>query len=211
MANTDITQRSQYERSDLLAGGEGLRRGSEKGAAVYSLIALVVGIVLCVAAVATIDNWAQGVVLGVIVADTVALMVAIGPNRKGSVFMAAAYVSSALRHHVRQPAGQFAMERRGGPVPRHAGADLQEVVDLQRIALEVVELVLRPPASLRVEVEGVLGGRGADGSDPVRLTRRLRERRGGLVVVVGEVHGVANAVSRARVVGDRGEVDPRAG
>jgi peptidoglycan/LPS O-acetylase OafA/YrhL len=84
MANTDITQRSQYERSDLLAGGEGLRRGSEKGAAVYTAIALVVGIVLCVAAVATIDNWAQWVVLGVIVAFTVALMVAIGPNRKGS-------------------------------------------------------------------------------------------------------------------------------
>jgi peptidoglycan/LPS O-acetylase OafA/YrhL len=84
MANTDITQRSQYERSDLLAGGEGLRRGSEKGAAVYSVIALVVGIVLCVAAVATIDNWAQWVVLGVILVFTVALMVAIGPNRKGS-------------------------------------------------------------------------------------------------------------------------------
>ena len=84
MANTDITQRSQYERSDLLAGGEGLRRGSEKGAAVYSVIALIVGIVLCVAAVATIDNWAQWVVLGVIVVFTIALMVAIGPNRKGS-------------------------------------------------------------------------------------------------------------------------------
>lgn len=84
MANTDITQRSQYERSDLLAGGEGLRRGSEKGAAVYSVISLVVGIVLCVAAVATIDNWAQWVVLGVIVVFTIALMVAIGPNRKGS-------------------------------------------------------------------------------------------------------------------------------
>ena len=42
MANTDITQRSQYERSDLLAGGEGIRRGSEKGAAVYTVIALIV-------------------------------------------------------------------------------------------------------------------------------------------------------------------------
>ena len=84
MANTDITQRSQYERSDLLAGGEGLRRGSEKGAAIYSVIALIVGIVLCVAAVATIENWAQWVVLGVIVVFTVALMVAIGPNRRGS-------------------------------------------------------------------------------------------------------------------------------
>jgi protein-S-isoprenylcysteine O-methyltransferase Ste14 len=84
MANTDITQRSQYERSDLLAGGEGIRRGSEKGAAVYTVIALIVGIALSIAAVATIENWAQWVVLGVIVVFTVALMVAIGPNRKGS-------------------------------------------------------------------------------------------------------------------------------
>ena len=84
MANTDITQRSQYERSDLLAGGEGIRRGSEKGAAIYSVIALIVGIALCVVAVATIENWAQWVVLGVIVVFTFALMVAIGPNRRGS-------------------------------------------------------------------------------------------------------------------------------
>jgi VIT1/CCC1 family predicted Fe2+/Mn2+ transporter len=84
MANTDISQRSQYERSDLLAGGEGLRRGSEKGAAVYTVIALIVGVALCVAALATIESWAQWLVLGVIVAFTVALMAAIGPNREGS-------------------------------------------------------------------------------------------------------------------------------
>jgi lysylphosphatidylglycerol synthetase-like protein (DUF2156 family) len=84
MANTDITQRAQYERSDLLAGGEGIRRGSEKGAAVYSVIALIIGIVLSVAALATIESWAQWVVLGVIVAFTVAVMAAIGPGRKGS-------------------------------------------------------------------------------------------------------------------------------
>jgi VIT1/CCC1 family predicted Fe2+/Mn2+ transporter len=84
MANTDITQRAQYERSDLLAGGEGLRRGSEKGAAIYTVIALIVGVALSVAALATIESWAQWLVLGVIVAFTVALMVAIGPSRKGS-------------------------------------------------------------------------------------------------------------------------------
>jgi hypothetical protein len=84
MANTDITQRSQYERTDLLAGGEGLRRGSEKGAAVYSVIALIVGAALAYGAFKTIDNWAQWVVLGVVVAFTVAVAVAIGPNRKGS-------------------------------------------------------------------------------------------------------------------------------
>jgi 1,4-dihydroxy-2-naphthoate octaprenyltransferase len=84
MANTDITQRSQYERSDLLAGGEGIRRGSEKGAAIYSIIALIVGIALAVVAVSTIENWAQWVVLGVIVVFTGALMFALGPNRRGS-------------------------------------------------------------------------------------------------------------------------------
>lgn len=84
MANTDITQREQYERSDLLAGGEGIRRGSERGAAVYSVIALVIGVVLAYAALTAIDNWAQWVVLAVIVVFTIAVAVAIGPNRKGS-------------------------------------------------------------------------------------------------------------------------------
>jgi hypothetical protein len=84
MANTDITQRSQYERSDLLAGGEGLRRGSEKGAAIYSVIALLVGIGLSIAALSTIDSWAQWLVLGVIVVFTLAVMAALGPNRRGS-------------------------------------------------------------------------------------------------------------------------------
>jgi 1,4-dihydroxy-2-naphthoate octaprenyltransferase len=84
MANTDITQRSQYERSDLLAGGEGLRRGSEKGSAIYTVIALIIGIALCVVALTTIENWAQWIVLGVIVVTTLAIMAALGPNRKGS-------------------------------------------------------------------------------------------------------------------------------
>jgi VIT1/CCC1 family predicted Fe2+/Mn2+ transporter len=84
MANTDITQRAQYERSDLLAGGEGIRHGAEKGAAIYTVIALIVGVALCVAALATIESWAQWLVLGVIVAFTVAVMAAIAPNRKGS-------------------------------------------------------------------------------------------------------------------------------
>jgi hypothetical protein len=84
MANTDITQRSQYERSDLLAGGEGIRRGSEKGSAIYTVIALIVGIGLCVVALSTIESWAQWLVLGVIVVTTLAIMAAIGPNRGGA-------------------------------------------------------------------------------------------------------------------------------
>ncbi|MGH2984187.1 MAG: hypothetical protein ACRDK5_08030 [Solirubrobacterales bacterium] len=82
MANTDITQRAQYERTDLLAGGEGIRRGSEKGAAIYSVIALVVGVLLSVVAVATIENWAQWVVLGVIVITTIGFAIAVSPNRR---------------------------------------------------------------------------------------------------------------------------------
>ncbi len=84
MANTDITSRTQYERTDLLSSGEGIRRGSERGAAIYSLIALIVGAVLGVAALAAIENWAQWVVLGVIVLFTVAVMFAIGPEREGA-------------------------------------------------------------------------------------------------------------------------------
>ena len=84
MANTDITQRAQYERSDLAAGGEGFRRGSERGAMIYSVIAGIIGIALCVVAVATIESWAQWLVLGVLVVFTGAIMAAIGPNRAGA-------------------------------------------------------------------------------------------------------------------------------
>jgi VIT1/CCC1 family predicted Fe2+/Mn2+ transporter len=84
MANTDITQRAQYERTDLLAGGEGIRRGSERGAAIYSVIALIIGAILGFAALTAIESWAQWLVLGVIVVLTAAIMAAIGPNRGGA-------------------------------------------------------------------------------------------------------------------------------
>lgn len=84
MANTDITSRAQYERTDLLAGGEGIRRGAEKSSAIYSVIALVVGCVLAYAALTTIESWAQWLVLGILVVFTVALMAAVGPNRGGA-------------------------------------------------------------------------------------------------------------------------------
>jgi hypothetical protein len=69
MGNLDVTQRNQFERSTLSDTG-GLRRGSEKGAAIYSVVALIVGVLLSVVAVATIENCAQWVVLGVIVVTT---------------------------------------------------------------------------------------------------------------------------------------------
>jgi hypothetical protein len=83
MANMDVTQRTQLERTDLRAGGEGIRRGSERGATVYSVIALVIGVVLGAAAIAAIENWAQWAVLGVIVITTIGFMIAISPTRRG--------------------------------------------------------------------------------------------------------------------------------
>ena len=82
MANTDVTQRTQYDRQDLLAGGEGIRRGSERGAAIYNLIALLVAGLLSAVAIATIDNWSQWVVLGVIILTMIGFMIAISPNRR---------------------------------------------------------------------------------------------------------------------------------
>jgi len=84
MANTDITSRTQFERTDLRAGGEGIRRGSEKGAAIYSAIAAVIAIALCVTAVMVIDSWYQWLVLGVIVTTTIGFMIALSPNRRGA-------------------------------------------------------------------------------------------------------------------------------
>jgi hypothetical protein len=84
MANTDITSRTQFERTDLSAGGEGIRRGSEKGAAIYSAIAAVIAIALCVTAVMVIESWAQWLVLAVIIVTTVGIMIALSPNRRGA-------------------------------------------------------------------------------------------------------------------------------
>ncbi len=83
MGNLDITQRNQLERTTLSDTG-GLRRGSEKGAAIYSVIALIVGIALGVVALMTIENWTQWVVLAVIVATMIGFMIALSPSRRGS-------------------------------------------------------------------------------------------------------------------------------
>lgn len=83
MGNLDITQRNQLERSTL-SGSDSLRRGSERGAAVYSVVALIIGIGLSVIAVMTIENWAQWVVLAVIIITMIGFMIAVSPSRRGS-------------------------------------------------------------------------------------------------------------------------------
>jgi uncharacterized membrane protein YoaK (UPF0700 family) len=83
MGNLDITQRNQLERSTL-SGSDSLRRGSERGAAIYSVVALIIGIGLSVVAVMTIENWAQWVVLAVIIITMIGFMIAVSPSRRGS-------------------------------------------------------------------------------------------------------------------------------
>ena len=83
MSNMTVNQRNQYDRATYAGSGERLRHGSERGAAIYSVIAAVIAIGLCVAAVTVIDGWAQWVVLGAIVMTTIGFMIAVSPNRRG--------------------------------------------------------------------------------------------------------------------------------
>jgi len=83
MSNMTVNQRNQVEGAAYSGSAERIRHGSERGAAIYSVIAAVIGIALCVAAISIIDGWAQWLVLGVIVLTTVGFMIAISPNRRG--------------------------------------------------------------------------------------------------------------------------------
>ena len=83
MGNLDVTHRNQFERSTLSDTG-GLRHGSEKGAAIYTVVALVIGVALSVVAVMTIESLAQWIVLGVIIVTMIGFMIAVSPNRRGS-------------------------------------------------------------------------------------------------------------------------------
>jgi hypothetical protein len=78
-----VNQRNQYDRATYSGSAEGIRRGSERGATIYSVIAAIIAIGLCVAAVSLIDGWAQWVVLGAIVVTTLGFMIAVSPNRRG--------------------------------------------------------------------------------------------------------------------------------
>jgi len=84
MANMDINQREGFERTTLSDTGAQIRRGSERGAAIYSVIAVIVGGVLCYAALQAMKGWAQWLVFAVLVVFTIALAFAVGPNRAGA-------------------------------------------------------------------------------------------------------------------------------
>lgn len=86
MANMDVTDRNQYERSTLSGSSERIRRGSERGVRIYLLIAIPIAALLCFATLQAMNGWWQWVVLGVIVMLTYAIMRAVGPSRQGSGF-----------------------------------------------------------------------------------------------------------------------------
>jgi fatty acid desaturase len=83
MSNMTVNQRNEMERATLAGSNERIRRGSERGALVYNVFALIIGAALCAAALSVIEGWAQWIVLGAIVATVVGFMIAISPTRKG--------------------------------------------------------------------------------------------------------------------------------
>ena len=83
MSNMTVNQRNQDDRATYSGSAERIRHGSERGATIYSVIAAVIAIGLCVTAVSLIDGWAQWVVLGAIVLTTIGFMIAVSPNRRG--------------------------------------------------------------------------------------------------------------------------------
>lgn len=84
MANMNISDRNQSERATLAGSGERIRRGSERGTMVYTLVAIPIALLLCYAAIKAINGWAQWVVLGGILLTSYAFMRAVGPNRMGA-------------------------------------------------------------------------------------------------------------------------------
>ena len=83
MSNMTVNQRNQYDRATYAGSAERIRHGSERGAMIYSVIAAIIAVGLCVAAVSLIEGWAQWVVLGAIVMTTIGFMIAVSPNRRG--------------------------------------------------------------------------------------------------------------------------------
>ena len=83
MSNMTVNQRNQDDRALYGGSAERIRKGSERGALVFSLIAFVVAGVLIYAAAEIMNGWWQFVVMGAIVMTAVGAMIALSPNRRG--------------------------------------------------------------------------------------------------------------------------------
>ncbi len=82
MSNMTENQRAGLERANYDSSTERIRHGSEKGATIYVILAAILGVALCAAALSTIEGWWQWLVLGVIVFTTIGIMVAVSPKRQ---------------------------------------------------------------------------------------------------------------------------------
>jgi hypothetical protein len=83
MSRMTESQRAQFDRPELGHSTPLLSDRSGRWSVAFTVVALLVAGVLCVAAVAALDSWAQWLVLGVVVMTTVGLVIAINPNRRG--------------------------------------------------------------------------------------------------------------------------------
>ena len=83
MANTDVTQRTQFERVDLSVPTTGVRVRSKKALIIYVVIAALVLVALGYATVQALDGWARFVVLAGIIVTAIGAMIAINPQRRG--------------------------------------------------------------------------------------------------------------------------------
>ncbi len=82
MSNMSENQRAGFERATYSGSAERIRRGSEKGARIYSVIAALLAVVLCIAALTFLDGWPEWVVLGAIVITAIGFMLAVSPRRE---------------------------------------------------------------------------------------------------------------------------------
>jgi hypothetical protein len=82
VANMTSSQRAQYERPELAGPDRTMRVTSRRPVVAFTAFALVLLAALVYAVAWGIDNWWQGLVLGVIVLTTVGLMIAVSPSRR---------------------------------------------------------------------------------------------------------------------------------
>ena len=83
MANMTSSDRAQYDRPELAAPDRSMRVTNKRPVIAFTALSLVILAALVYAVAWGIDGWPHALVLGVIVATTIGLMIAISPNRRG--------------------------------------------------------------------------------------------------------------------------------
>ena len=83
MANMTVNDRNSYDRVELSTPTTGVHVRDPRRLVAFSAVAAVILAALTYATIETIDGWAQGVVLGVIVLTAIGAMIALSPNRRG--------------------------------------------------------------------------------------------------------------------------------